>query len=370
MRARVKARVAVGALVSLGGCGWFHSKASSNPGSPGVELLGPAHADELPQALVWSDGRTMLADDGATLLRSTDGGDTFAVVQHTQTLAAGLIGEDVDGQNAPLVARCGSVLLLVRDGQRAPVDDNDEQLGVENDDQEEEGPDPTVWRSSDNGATWKDTPMRILVDGNAVIPDFSVSSLFSLVCMGDTALIAGDDGIILRSTDGGLIWSLRPSATSTTFYSATVAGSTYLAAGWGGIVARSTDGGTTFHTQVLPVFDPKERAVIKELTGFGDGQVIGHVDVSLIRSTDAGATWTRSPFTAKDPDLSTLFARSPTDLLVITPEHHGYNSDYFRSVDGGATWSAPMDPSNHFEVVPCESGGFFVADDRGLFLTP
>ena len=61
--------------------------------------------------------------------------------------------------------------------------------------------------------------------------------------------MAGEDGVLLRSTEGGATWALRDSGSTRHLRAVARAANTGWAVGDGGTVLRSSDGGQTWTAQ-------------------------------------------------------------------------------------------------------------------------
>jgi photosystem II stability/assembly factor-like uncharacterized protein len=116
----------------------------------------------------------------------------------------------------------------------------------------------------------------------------------------------------------------------------------------------------------------------------------------VYRSTDGGATWTRTLFhdrdtgaidLAADPSLHVVFAslwQTRRPPWSVYPPSKGPGSGLYRSVDGGVTWSqltgngfpstglgkvglavAPSNPQRVYAIVDAKDGGLYRSDDSG-----
>lgn len=137
--------------------------------------------------------------------------------------------------------------------------------------------------------------------------------------------------------------------------------------------------------------DPKTLLVAVLGHAYGPNDTRG-----VYRSTDGGATWTRTLFhdrdtgaidMASDPSMRTVFAslwqtRRPP-WSVYAPSN-GPGSGLYKSLDGGVTWNpvkasgfpteelgkiglavAPSDPKRVYAIVDAKAGGLYRSDDGG-----
>ncbi|MBK1661977.1 P-loop NTPase fold protein, partial [Paracraurococcus ruber] len=117
-------------------------------------------------------------------------------------------------------------------------------------------------------------------------------------------LLAGEEGMIRRSQDGGATWQAVASPTRQRLLAlaAPADGTTVIAAGEGGTILRSTDAGRSF--AIVPGIPP---AHLRTLAFGPDGLVLaaGSNDM-LLRSTDGGATWAMPPHESSPAPLAWL----------------------------------------------------------------
>lgn len=137
--------------------------------------------------------------------------------------------------------------------------------------------------------------------------------------------------------------------------------------------------------------DPKTLLVAALGHAYGPNETRG-----VYRSTDGGATWTRTLFhdrdtgaidLASDPSLRTVYAslwQTRRPPWSVYPPSNGPGSGLYKSVDGGVTWNplrgngfpseglgkiglavAPSDPNRVYAVVDAKAGGLYRSDDAG-----
>ena len=221
-----------------------------------------------------------------------------------------------------------------------------------------------ILQSTDSGATWS---VRYSTSGqgqiNSVLADPNAAST---IWAGVTAA----DGLadVLRSTDGGATWvpvlpfPLRgaggigptragPLAAATSLSNFVVAGAQYY---HGGGVLKTSDAGATWSLGYPGTYTPLAGASTVAVggTALATARIYAGLNVmqagSMVRSSDAGATWMDLSATLPIRGSSTggivgniVVARAHPDMLFIsmsdvsTPAQVGV----FRSGDGGLTWS-------------------------------
>lgn len=240
------------------------------------------------------------------------------------------------------------------------------------------GPDGSIMRSVDNGNTWTsvfqgdinigEAFTRILVDHkhNAlVVPEVEYGSVYISENGGanwskaaklpakslwhgavsrktGVIVLAGKDGTIVRSEDGGRTWSAIYTMLEGNFYGVyAAADGTFFAVGEKGRIMRSIDGGQHWQTMRTTTASTLRRMVTDPKTGvllaFGQDGVI-------LRSEDDGLHWISVPNPATEELREALIEPGSDSLLII-----GRKGAILRSIDGGKTWEAlPSHTTQHF----------------------
>lgn len=235
-------------------------------------------------------------------------------------------------------------------------------------------------RSVDGGATWTDLPRQqngvgialgndglVLTGGfgGRIYRSTDAGKIWKEIQTADDALIVrieldGQLGVavgrsILVTTDGGASWR-RVKAPKVNYYGVAVRGQTIVVAGGAGLVVRSEDGGKTWTEQWLPT-----QALLTGAAFANDSVVvIATSEGPLLRSTDAGRNWS----TIERPSRAWLrgiaFGPDGEGLAV------GYWGEAIRSTDSGATWRRERSGTRlHFVDVEADpTGGFLVSGVR------
>jgi hypothetical protein len=219
------------------------------------------------------------------------------------------------------------------------------------------------WRYSlDGGATWA-APSTPPLSG--FTPTLLAGGGDNASSPGDFVALDGVTGRLYNSTNGGASWTERPAATNGLGAPPTGTQWTLLAGGddingcfvvtnGAGAWRHSVDGGTSWATPTTPAGGPPISAIV--LAGGGDNDGVG-TDGDFVaasatgqwwRSLDGGVTWAAP--TTPPP------AGFVTELLAGVGDAEGGGPDggndfvayghcaWYRSTDGGTTWSLIVAP--------------------------
>lgn len=151
-----------------------------------------------------------------------------------------------------------------------------------------------------------------------------------------TAWAVGDNGTILKTTNGGATWTPQVSGTTEQLlHVAAVNAATAWAIGYN-IILKTTDGGATWVPQTSGTLYPLEGlAAIDANTAWVVGGVatVYSSNQVIIKTTDGGATWVpqSSGTTAPLRDLSAVDANTAWAV--------GWTGIILKTTDGGATWT-------------------------------
>ena len=174
-----------------------------------------------------------------------------------------------------------------------------------------------LYRSTDRGAQWERIIEGIPDAHNEALVLIDDARLFS--CMHDQLRLSSDGGQTWESC-AGVFDRIRGVVRRDHYY--------MLAWSWSTLY-RSTDQGVSWAPLTTP-----DMKLIYQLLALEDGTLLANADARLLRSTDAGMTWTESMEGLSYPGYPLLMDNRP-DATLLTCVGSGAR----RSDDYGATWS-------------------------------
>ncbi len=179
------------------------------------------------------------------------------------------------------------------------------------------GADGVLLVSTNGGAAW------------TVATTGSTRHLRALARAANTGWAVGDGGTVLRTNNAGAAWTAQSSGTLATLRGVSVFDAQRAwAVGDGGLVLRTVDGGATWTQHAAGM----ARLYSVAFSSATDGLAVGPGG-GILRSTDGGQSWTR------------IDAGSTATLRAVTMSGAqawaaGDGGTLLRSSDGGASWTA------------------------------
>lgn len=210
-----------------------------------------------------------------------------------------------------------------------------------------------IVRSEDGGRSW----IR-----QASHTDANLQSIASFDA--EHAVVAGNDGLILFTRDGGDHWdtaTVPATSNPNKLFRVRIFGDTAWAVGEYNALLRTDDRGTTW-TRVLP---EQDRAW-NDVTFVGSqGWLVGEFG-AVMKSEDGGETWAPVAVGSGDPApslMSVAFRDAEHGVAV------GLSGTVLTTADGGQHWQrVPGFTREHLYSVVWDAQGWLVVGDKGLMV--
>jgi len=175
-----------------------------------------------------------------------------------------------------------------------------------------------------------------------------------------TGIIVGGMGKILRTTDSGLTWYIVQSGTSFDLLDISIINSACaVAVGNSGTIIRTTDKGITWNSQIsgTTLNDLKSVSFKDENNGLITGGVrleYPHIQLGMIlRTSDSGITWD-TVFYSVEFYFQAVDYSDPDNAIAIGMGR------YARSTNGGLTWTGYFNGGQLYDISFCGQTGIAV----------
>lgn len=204
--------------------------------------------------------------------------------------------------------------------------------------------------STDQGKTWIQRTVKER-DGSDLFQDRDLYAIrFSPG--GKSGWIVGEDGIIMKTADGGDTWSRQISGTKKNLFNVyPIDDQSVVAVGADGTLARTADGGEHWQTAKSPkTVSFFGLTFLDKNTGFAVGEFS-----TIVATTDGGQTWSLNY-----GGNTTDFTIGPYFSVAFSDPQHGVASglagDLLVTADGGKTWKV--------EKLPDAVASYVVTEDQ------
>lgn len=183
------------------------------------------------------------------------------------------------------------------------------------------GEDGLALKTTDGGSSWENinTGITNVLYGNDVLD-------------ANTSLAVGENGVIMKTTNAGINWELKESGILTHLYDIEIINSTTVAAcGEDGILLLSYNMGDTWEqVYTQPGVFLKDLAFFDSETGYAVGS-----GSRVLKTSDGGVSWTDLRISISQFDINAIGIKSGNDLTLA-----GNGGMVYNSTDGGYTWIA------------------------------
>jgi photosystem II stability/assembly factor-like uncharacterized protein len=196
--------------------------------------------------------------------------------------------------------------------------------------------------------------------------------LLSVTCVGDFhGWVAGAQGVVLSTTDGGHTWATQSSGATVDLNAVRFGDIGFgVAAGVGGTVLVTGDGGTHWATAATST-----KSTLRGVAVAGSAAVVVGDGATLLRSTDAGASWSTAAIAgAADLHGVTTDSAGQITLAVDTAGNVWRSDDLGASFSLEARLGAALDSVSVADdgsraLTGGKGGAIFVRDSQGGWLS-
>lgn len=148
----------------------------------------------------------------------------------------------------------------------------------------------------------------------------------------DTGWACGGNGVVIKTTDGGVNWIIANTTVTTLLLKVhSLNGQIVIATGYDGIIIRSTDGGINFSQVISGVGNGRDLWGVKMLND-SLGWVCG-MNQTLLKTTDAGLSWQMLTPGLNQHYWSLDFLNEQCGMIACG------SGKVLKTTDGGNTWA-------------------------------
>lgn len=200
----------------------------------------------------------------------------------------------------------------------------------------------SILSSRDGGLSWRQTPLNLTVE-----EDDKDDGAAALDCPAElVCFVAGKEGVILNTVDGGLTWREQNSGTTSTFSRLSCADSQHCVAAGIPATAVTSDGGLTWQSVSKGGFRSLDCPDFNTCYTLTRGGVDS--ESKLLLSRDGGLTWADLDYGVKEL-LSALACPDALHCYVT-----GASGSVRTTSDGGLTWQErKVGNSRYFSKISC-----------------
>lgn len=182
--------------------------------------------------------------------------------------------------------------------------------------------------------------------------------------LGNTGFIVGVDGLVIKTTDGGVTWSTLDTGIANDLNSISFIDGNTLVLGGENSIQITTDGGSTWQSMDTTLPGYQETM----LTSYFQSIMIGHSVGSsgrIYKTTDGGTSWTTTqPVGAFRPTVG---------VIQFISETLGYASgksmELYRTTDAGDTWTevnTGIAYDSYYAIYFIDENNGYIAGEYGL----
>jgi photosystem II stability/assembly factor-like uncharacterized protein len=280
------------------------------------------------------------AGDSGTIIRTIDGGNSWT--KQTSGITQSLYDVSFTNKNSGTAVGALGIILYTSNGgniweiKSAPgsffssafkkVCFADENNGYITGGYYHLTNEPYLYKTTDGGITWVSISMKFYLGRYFAGVSFSDSN---------TGIIAGSNGLIIRTTDGGTSWSNQTQVTdqnlSGVYFSDANIGT---AVGWNGIILRTTNGGSNWLVQSGSSTESMTSVFFTDINygiaaGFGG---------TILRTTNGGSIWLVDTISAYYALRSVSFSDANNGIIGGSGGSGVTTGMFLKTTNGGISW--------------------------------
>ena len=165
-------------------------------------------------------------------------------------------------------------------------------------------------------------------------------------------MVVGENGTILRTTDGGTNWLPLPGITTHNLKEVQFSGATGYILGENNTLLKSTDYGASWQPLAISTND----TIMALYVYSADTVYVAGTNGLIMKTADGGNNWTVIPGPAVDQDLIDIEVPAPGYIYVIPePYSSPQNENLYRTRDEGLSWFRFTFQStfNFYDIISC-----------------
>ena len=202
-----------------------------------------------------------------------------------------------------------------------------------------------------------DRELIVTVDGgDSWHPKINVKGGRSIAFAGIIGYLVGDNGLVLKTNNGGSTWSKAALMTSDNFRCVNMLTKDTIMVISGSNLYTSRNGGNSWQKRELPTYSMTTSFFINSNVGFVENE-----SGSVFKTINGGVTWKQVVAPVTDPFYSVEIQR-----IQFVTKQIGYatrqGSLIMKTIDGGETWNSVVADFNS----PSFHGLHFIDENRGF----
>jgi len=177
----------------------------------------------------------------------------------------------------------------------------------------------------------------------------------------NNGFICGDDGLLMKTTDGGLTWIYKNSGTTNILYDIEFVNSdSGLAVGGAGTIIRTTNGGETWSAGASGTSSHYKVSIVSSNNIYIGSS--SSTNGRLLHSTDFGTTWSNVTPASVTSSLYGMYVMNPSTYYITS----GANGILI-TTDAGTTWTVQQTSGNIiYDVKFINATTGFASDAKGI----